>query len=214
VTDSEFEHFTERLLHDLREPLRMVTLYSGLLEKTAASRFAGDEYQFVQFMCQGALQMDSLLTATSSYLAYRQPPSRVFPVDLNFIVTEAVQELNAGETVTAGTLPEVIGDDDYLRVVMCELIRNALRFHTGLAVAIRISFEDGAILVRDNGLGFDNRYAERIFKPFQRLHGKEYGGHGLGLATVKNIIEGLGGSVSATSKTGEGTCVQFSLPVA
>jgi len=150
-----------------------------------------------------------------------QPPTQV---DLEEIVSDVLSDLEVrieqtGGRVEVGPLPTLYADPTHMRQLFQNLIGNALKFHApGVAPLVQIDIateSDGnlCITVRDNGIGFEQDYADRIFQPFQRLHGRDtYEGNGIGLAICRKIVEQRGGQIYAESSPGKGTCFTIIFP--
>ena len=152
------------------------------------------------------------------YEEVRSPSSA--EIDLEMVLREARNELAAEikscrATITHDPLPVVIGNFASLAIAMRCLIANACKFHGEAPPAVHIgAVREGQkwnLSVRDNGLGFDPVYKERIFRPFERLNGKQFSGSGLGLTLAKKIIEQHGGDIWADSRPGQGTTISFRL---
>ena len=225
----ELEEFSYVASHDLREPLRMVNIYAQLiLERIAAKN--GDDgdatlNQFANFVRQGANRMealiDDLLTFAISVHAESLPAGAA---DLSESFRQALSVLSSrieesGARVTTDPLPDVIGDVQQMAHVFQNLLSNSLKYsRAGVPPEIHVSARtDGdvcTVSIRDNGIGFDQGYAERIFGLFKRLHKEEYPGTGLGLAICKRIVERYRGSIWAEGRPGEGATFYFALPLA
>jgi len=220
----ELEEFAYVASHDLQEPLRIVNIYTQLMlkdlggEKAALAQYAG----FVQ---QGVRRMDALINDLLTFSrAVHTDELPVGKADLGTSLSEALSVLKnrieeAGAAVSTVPLPPVRGDGSQLSHVFQNLLSNALKYRKkDTAAQIRISAErDGdywTISMRDNGIGFEAQYAERIFGLFKRLHRDEYPGTGLGLAICKRIVERYGGRIWAEGRPGEGATFYFSLPAA
>jgi signal transduction histidine kinase len=208
--------------HDLQEPLRTVMSYSQLVRQRYSDRLDEDGVEFLRFMSEAAKRMQALI---DDLLAYSRVDSASAPRKLVSARDEfegAVQNLAAliaesGATVEADPLPSVMAHPGHLAIVFQNLISNALKYHAPErppvihAGAVR---REGRWLfsVADNGIGIEPRYHERIFKMFQRLHGRdEYEGTGIGLALVKRIVELNGGSIWVESTPGRGSTFTFAL---
>ncbi len=175
-------------------------------------------------MCSAAQRMSNL---TESLLEYSRLNTRAQPftlVDLGKVLQEALSDLEARIAETSAAietepLPKVHGDPTQLRQLLQNLLGNALKFHSpGTTPRIRVSTTQAAdggweIHVSDNGIGFEERYLDRIFRPFQRLHGRnEFAGSGMGLAICRKIVLRHGGAITAHSKPNEGATFTVFLP--
>ena len=222
-SNAELEQFAYVASHDLQEPLRMVSSYTQLLMRRYGDKFDGDAKDFTAFIVDGATRMKQLI---EDLLAY----SRVGTRDRNFKPVEAESSLkraltnlraaiqDSGATVTQDKLPTIPCDEVQLAQLFQNLIGNALKFRKpDVAPAVHVgAAEQGAeweFMVRDNGIGIEPQYFERIFMVFQRLHDKgEYPGTGIGLAIVKKVVERHGGRIWVQSQPGAGTTFHFTMP--
>jgi PAS domain S-box-containing protein len=218
----ELEEFAYVASHDLQEPLRMVNIYTELIlsemgpEQTEAATYAGFVQQGVRRM-EGLIQ--DLLTFSRAVHSDRLP---VGTADLSVALNEALSVLKSrmeecGSVITADCLPKARGDASQMAHVFQNLVSNALKYSKpGVAPQIHVSArQDGQywiISIRDNGIGFEPQYAERIFGLFKRLYKEEYPGTGLGLAICKRIVERYGGRIWAEGRPGDGATFYFSLP--
>jgi PAS domain S-box-containing protein len=217
----ELEEFAYVASHDLQEPLRMVNIYTQLLIR----RYVGDDpqaRQFAEIISQGATRMEALIHDLLMYSRIVQRDALpVGTANLSESFAEAltvlksrIEEKNA--SISAGSLPSVRGDTAQLSHVFQNVLSNAIKYSKkNLAPDIHISStreqDRWVIAVRDNGIGFEQQYAERIFGLFKRLHKDEYAGTGLGLAICQRIVERYGGRMWAESVTGKGSTFYFSL---
>jgi len=220
VANSELEEFAYVASHDLQEPLRMVNIYTQLiLQDLEGTRLV----QYANFVQQGVQRMEGLIHDLLTFS--RAVHSDGLPVgmaDLSESLNEAVLMLKnrmeeTGCVLTAGDLPTVRGDAPQMAHVFQNLLSNALKYRKkDVPPRIDISAEqegnNWVISMRDNGIGFDSQYAERIFGLFKRLHKEEYPGTGLGLAICKRIVERAGGRIWAEGVRGEGATFYFSMP--
>jgi light-regulated signal transduction histidine kinase (bacteriophytochrome) len=220
--NSELEEFAYAAGHDLQEPLRMVNIYTQLLirESTGESAFAKE---CAQFVVQGVKRMDSLLRDLLTYsrtVHKEDPPFGAADLSISLRVARSILEPRIeenGARITAEELPVVRADQKQMVSVFQNLLSNSIKYcKKNVAPEIHISAKpDGdnwTVCVRDNGIGFDPQYAERIFGLFKRLHSDEYEGTGLGLAICKRIVERYGGRIWAEGRSGEGSAFCFSLP--
>ncbi len=227
-SNAELEQFAYVASHDLQEPLRMVSSYTQLLMRRYGDKLDGDAREFTAFIVDGATRMTQLIEdlLVEDLLAY----SRVGTRDRNFKPAEAESSLrraltnlraaiqDSGATVTQDKLPAIPCDEVQLAQLFQNLIGNALKFRKpDAAPAVHVGAADqGAeweFTVRDNGIGIEPQYFERIFMVFQRLHDKgEYPGTGIGLAIVKKVVERHGGRIWVQSQPGAGTTFHFTMP--
>jgi light-regulated signal transduction histidine kinase (bacteriophytochrome) len=218
----ELEEFAYVASHDLQEPLRMVNIYSHLLvKKFGTGSEVAEEY--ASFVRQGVGRMEILIR---DLLIYSRTVQRdelpVSTADLSVALSEALDVLKPRieenrAVILTEPLPLVRGDTKQLAHVFQNLLSNALKYRKqNVSPEIHISAvrqdKQWVVSVRDNGIGFEQQYAERIFGLFKRLHSEAYPGTGLGLAICQRIIERYGGRIWAESEPGVGSTFSFALP--
>lgn len=215
--------FISTAVHDLREPLRAIRLGSHLLAAEGGTPSAENAARGTRYVLEGVDRIDTLIRDIAEYCFEEVRPPSSTEIDLGMVLLEARNELageikSCGATLTHDPLPVVMGNFASLATAMRCLIANACKFRAEAPLKVHI----GAVLegqkwilsVGDNGLGFDPVYRERIFRPFERLNGKQFPGSGLGLTLARKIIQHHGGDVWADSRLGEGTTISFRLPQA
>ncbi len=218
----ELEEFAYVASHDLQEPLRMVNIYTQMILR---NRDSAPEVlnEYAGFVTEGVHRMEALihdlLTFSRSVHLEAQPFGTA---DLAAALHEALSVLkgridDAGAAIEAAPLPEVRGETQQLTHVFQNVLSNALKYRRAntplrIQIAARRSEDQWIISIRDNGIGFEAQYAERIFGLFKRLHKDEYPGTGLGLAICKRIVERYGGRMWAEGDPGSGAAFYFSLP--
>jgi|SRR5579863_121616 len=221
--NAEFERFISIAAHNLRESLRVVGSYAQLMAKTYSGRLDSDADLFLGSMQDGVRTMQSQLTDIVEYWAIDPADRQLCRTDMEAALHQALlvtdmQLTDAGATVTHDPLPAVMGDAEILAKVLQQLIGNAIKFRGTRGLHIHISSKRETLRcvfsVQDNGPGIDPLFSDRIFGVFQRLHGKEYPGTGLGLAFCKKAIECQGGRIWVESTSGEGSTFYFTLPPA
>jgi PAS domain S-box-containing protein len=225
-SNEELEQFAYIASHDLQEPLRMVASYTQLLERRYAAQLDDAAREFIGYAVDGARRMQQFITGLLQYSRVGTERRILAEVNLREAYEVALANLRfaieeSGATVEDRDLPVVRGDPRQLTQLFQNLIGNALKFRkSGTAPRIQVWGEpDGhafwRISVRDNGIGLDPKFADRVFAIFQRLHTREeYEGTGLGLAICKKIVERHGGRIWVESKEGEGATFSFTLPAA
>jgi signal transduction histidine kinase len=209
--------------HDLQEPLRMVSNFVQLLHKRYSHLLDKDGEEFIQFAVSGTERMKALI---NDLLLYSRVDSQGKPfkeTDMQEVLNWALSNLHdaledGGADLSFEPLPQVLGDEIQLGQLFQNLIENALRYH---APTRPIKIQIGAIeqedcwklFVKDNGIGIDPQFHERVFKIFQRLHSyEEFKGTGIGLSVCKRIVERHGGKIWIESRVNEGTTFYFTLP--
>ena len=220
----ELREFAFVASHDLSEPLRKIQTFGSLLELKNVDRLDEQSRDYISRMTGAANRMRELLNALLWYSRIDTKGQEFRSAKLDDVVTDATVDLEgsiqkAGAQVEIGPLPTVNGDPYQLRQLFQNLIANAVKYHrAGVKPVIKVHGEsdDGkcCIFVEDNGIGFDEKYLEKIFQPFQRLHGKdEYQGTGIGLAICRKIVERHGGTITANSNPGRGSTFIITLPL-
>lgn len=221
-SNAELERFAYIASHDLQEPLRMVSSYTQLLARRYKGRLDEDADEFIEYAVDGATRMQVLINDLLTYSRVGTKGKEFAPLDLAEIFEAARDNLQiaieeSGASVTSEPLPQVMGDSTQLVQLFQNLIGNAIKFRGEEPPEVHVGAErrgrEWVISVRDNGIGIDPQYAERVFVIFQRLHTREdYAGTGIGLAVCKRIVERHGGRIWLESATGEGSTFFFTLP--
>jgi PAS domain S-box-containing protein len=221
-SNAELEQFAYVASHDLQEPLRMVSSYTQLLERRYGERFDADAKEFMGYVVDGAARMKQLIEDLLAYSRVGTHGKEFKPVALEAALSRALANLRAaiaesGATVTHDPLPTLPGDELQLAQLFQNLIGNALKFRGAVSPVVHISVLDRntecEIGVRDNGIGIEPQYYEKVFMVFQRLHAMgEYPGTGIGLAICKKVVERHGGRIRVESQPGAGSSFLFTLP--
>ncbi len=221
-SNAELERFAYIASHDLQEPLRMVSSYTQLLARRYKGRLDQDADEFIEYAVDGANRMQILINDLLVYSRVGTRGKDFTPTDLSLVLELTRANLQIaieenGAIVTSDSLPTVVGDRTQLIQLFQNLIGNAIKFRGERPPEVHLGAErrgkEWLISVRDNGIGLDAEYKERIFVVFQRLHTKEeYSGTGIGLAVCKKIVERHGGRVWVESKPGEGSTFFFTMP--
>ncbi|WP_339102430.1 ATP-binding protein [Haloterrigena salinisoli] len=228
-TNSELEASNERLeqfayaaSHDLQEPLRMITSYLTLVEDRYGDELDQDGREFIAYAVDGAERMREMIEGLLEYSRVETQGDPFEPVDLESVFADVRRDLELrleehDATVEIGTLPRVEGDGRQLRQLFQNLLSNAVEYSGDEPPRIRVTAEQNGtrwtVSVSDNGIGIDPDDQERIFRVFQRLHGREeHDGTGLGLALCRRIVERHDGEIWVDSEPGEGSTFSVTLP--
>ncbi|HEY3436500.1 MAG TPA: ATP-binding protein [Actinotalea sp.] len=222
-SNRDLEQFAYVASHDLQEPLRKVASFTQLLARRYEGQLDERADQYIAFAVDGAKRMQRLINDLLGFSRVGRIGGELADVDLNDSLAQATDDLqqvieDTGATVTAVGLPHVDGEAPLLAQLMVNLVGNALKFrHPDRAPEIRVEARRAGdyweLACRDNGIGIDPQYADRVFVIFQRLHAKEvYEGTGIGLALCKKIVEFHGGQIWIDGGPGEGTVVRWTLP--
>jgi PAS domain S-box-containing protein len=224
AANKELESFAYSVAHDLRAPLRHTVGYAELLHKHTSSTLDDKSARYLNMILESSKRMGNLIDDLLSFSRIGRAETKKTLVDLRQLVREVVRELaqeTGGRDIiwTIGTLPVCYGDRAMLKQVLSNLVSNAVKFTKTRAQAqIEIGSMDSQqdeveVFIRDNGVGFDMQYANKLFGVFQRLHGlDEFDGTGIGLAVVQRIIHRHGGQVRAEAAVDRGATFFFSLP--
>ncbi|MFN2511702.1 MAG: ATP-binding protein [Pyrinomonadaceae bacterium] len=237
-SNRELQDFAQVASHDLQEPLRKILAFGDRLKTKAGEKLDEECQDYLQRMFNAAARMQNLITDLMTFSRVETMAQSFVPADLGVIAREVSADLEArieqtGGRVEIGQLPTIDADPMQMRQLMQNLIGNSLKYYrAGVPPVVRIYSQklegpghdsiDGHVLapqlcqisVEDNGIGFDEKYVDRIFTVFQRLHKKgEYEGTGIGLAICRKIVERHGGTITARSSRGEGATFVVTLPV-
>jgi PAS domain S-box-containing protein len=222
-SNAELERFAYVASHDLQEPLRMVTSYLQLLEQRYRDRLDGAAIEFIDFAVDGAARMKTLINDLLAFSRLSTHGETFAPTNCETVLERVLADLRLsivenGARVTHDPLPTLQADPSQMERVFQNLIGNAIKFHGDQPPAIHIGAQrqpgEWLFSVRDNGIGIDPKYFERIFLIFQRLHTRDkYPGTGIGLAISQRIIQRHGGRIWVESRPGQGSIFYFTLPI-
>ena len=227
ASNRELEQFAFVASHDLQEPLRKIQAFGDRLQAKCGDSLGAESHDYLQRMQGAARRMQELIQDLLSYSRVSNQTESFSPVSLAEVLKEVVADLSlliekTGGRVEAGELPVIECNPLQMRQLFQNLLGNSLKFRGQDPPVVRISASPSAgpvgqpgfeIRVQDNGIGFDEKYLERLFQPFQRLHGRtQYEGTGMGLAICRKIVERHGGSITARSSPGKGALFVIALP--
>jgi signal transduction histidine kinase len=225
ASNKELEAFAYSISHDLRAPLRHMVGFAELLQSNAGSALGDTSRRYVTTILDAARKMGNLIDDLLAFSRIGRAETRESTFSLQQLVKEVVDEMPpdaAPRKVSwkIGALPDLYGDHAMLKVVFVNLIANALKFtrtRERAEIEIGSSFEDGqrvVVFVKDNGVGFEMKYYNKLFRVFQRLHrSEEFEGTGIGLAIVQRVIQRHHGTVWAEGAVNGGASFFFSVPL-
>ena len=236
-SNMELEQFANAASHDLQEPLRKIQAFGDLLASKSGESLNDDGRDYLDRMRAAASRMESLINGLLTFSRVTTQAQPYASVDLQDITTGVLSDLevrisDSGGRVEVGALPTIEAEPLQMRQLLQKLIGNALKFqrpgeppvvtvesrsltsNNGTGAPPLSKGELRELTVQDNGIGFDEKYADKVFGIFQRLHGRSaYEGTGIGLATCRKIVERHGGSIEAKSAPGEGATFVVTMPV-
>jgi signal transduction histidine kinase len=230
-SNRELQDFAFVASHDLQEPLRKIQAFGDRLKSKYGNELTDEGQDYLARMQNAAQRMHRLINDLLTFSRVATKAQPFVEIDLNEIAKDVLDDMEtslqeSGATVETGHLPTIEADPLQMRQLFQNLIGNALKFHRrDVAPIVKINGEPLSgekngeaatyrITVEDNGIGFDEKYLDRIFTPFQRLHGRgEYEGTGIGLAVCRKIVERHGGTLTASSREGSGSTFVVTLPI-
>jgi signal transduction histidine kinase len=223
-SNQELEQFAYVASHDLQEPLRAVNSYAQLIARRYSGNLDAKGDKYLGYIMDGATRMQQLINDLLSFSRVGTHSKPLKPMDCEVVLNQVLDNLKVAiaeseAIVTHDPLPTVMGDETQLIQLFQNLIGNAIKFRRQEGPQVHVLAVEGdnewAFEVRDNGIGIEPEYFERIFTIFQRLHARsEYPGTGIGLAVCKKIVERHGGRIWVKSEPGIGTTFHFTIPQA
>ncbi len=222
-SNMELEQFAYVASHDLQEPLRMVSSYVQLLARRYKGKLADDADEFIEYAVDGSTRMMGMIQALLIYSRVGTKGKPPEPTECEVVLAQTLKNLQTalaekGAEVTHDPLPTIMADGIQMVQLFQNLIGNGIKFQAeGVKPHVHVSVEDKGeewqFSFKDNGIGIEPQYKDRIFVIFQRLHGKqEYKGTGIGLAVCKRIVERHGGRIWVESELGKGATFLFTIP--
>ena len=224
ASNRELQDFASIAAHDLQAPLRKIEAFGDRLKIKAGEALVPECRDYLDRMMSSAARMRRLIEDLLTFSRVTTRGRSFQPVDLSTVMREVLSDLEirveqVGATVKVDPLPTIDADHTQIRQLFQNLVSNALKFHQpGVAPVVRVSAKvevgECTLSVADNGIGFEEKYLDRIFTIFQRLHGKQaYEGTGVGLAVCRRIAERHGGKITARSTPGQGAEFLVTLPL-
>ena len=221
-SNADLQQFAYVASHDLQEPLRMVSSYTQLLGRRYTGKLDADADEFIGYAVDGATRMQDLINDLLAYSRVGTSGKSAESTDCNRVLEQVINDLRVAiddsrAVVVHDPLPTVAADESDLAHLFQNLITNAIKFHGDEQPRVHVSAElegkDWVFSVRDNGIGIEQEYADRIFRVFQRLHTRDkYSGTGIWLAICKRVVEGYGGRIWLESELGKGSVFYFTIP--
>jgi PAS domain S-box-containing protein len=221
-SNEELERFAYVSSHDLQEPLRMVTLYSQLLERRYKDRLDSDANDFIEYIVENAKRMKQLIDDLLEYSRLTNRAKEFENIDLEKVLENVLSNLSIlivenNVTVTHDSLPTVLADENQMMQVFQNLITNAIKFRgvepPKIDISAKKNEKEWIFAIKDNGIGINPEHQEQIFEVFKRLHTQEeYPGTGIGLSIVQKIILHHHGRIWAESEPGKGSTFYFTIP--
>jgi signal transduction histidine kinase len=221
-SNKELEQFAHIASHDLREPLRMVKSYMGLIKRHLGKETLEKTNDFFDYAMDGAERMDKLILGILNVSKVQRQELNLVPLDMNNIINAVLQNLHEfieekGGDVHYKNLPTINGDMTQMIQLFQNLINNGLKYNTNSTPTVwidhNIQNNQVELKIRDNGIGIPEEHKEQIFQMFYRLQGREFSGTGIGLSTCKKIVERHNGTIELASNEDEGTTFIVRLPV-
>ncbi|MEO6732342.1 MAG: PAS domain S-box protein [Ferruginibacter sp.] len=222
ASNSELERFAYVASHDLQEPLRMASSFMSLLENRLEGQLDETTKQYIHFAVDGAERMKTLIQAMLQYSRVGNQKEDFISIDLNEVMAYVTQLLaeeihHSRATVSFNNLPAITGNKILISQLFTNLVSNSLKYHGAKEPVIKVGSiakpSEWLMYVKDNGIGIDTKYFEKIFIIFQRLHNNtEYSGTGIGLAICKKIVDIHKGKIWLESEAGAGSTFYFSIP--
>ena len=222
-SNEELERFAYVCSHDMQEPVRMMNTYAGFLAEDAVDQLDDNNQRYVRYIRDNAVRMQKMIRDILTFSRVGREEIKLETVDCQEILDEVLQEFEdviatKDARVTSGALPVIESSTTLVRVLLQNLIGNALKFQDGkkppeIAVSARREGSMWRFDIKDNGIGIDPAFSDRIFTIFQRLHRTEdYPGTGIGLSTCRKFARLCGGDITFASRPGEGTTFTFTMP--
>jgi light-regulated signal transduction histidine kinase (bacteriophytochrome) len=221
-SNKELESFAYIASHDLQEPLRMVSCFTQLLSQEYASNLDDKARDYIYFAVEGSNRMSELLNGLLAYSRINSKGKNFSQVDITHVIDNVTKNLalkikERNAKIDFGDMPVILADETQMIQLFQNLISNAIKFSPDdprISITSEINENEYWFIIKDNGLGIEPQYFERIFQIFQRLQPREkYDGTGIGLAICKRIVERHGGKIWLESEPNKGSTFFFTIPV-
>lgn len=225
ASNRDFQSFAQMASSDLQDPLRKIISFGDRLERSAVDELSEREVDYLVRIHSASDRMQRLINDLLTFSSVHTSDTEHESVDLELVMVDVMSDLevaiaDSAATVKIGELPTVTGSPTQLRQLLQNLVGNAIKFRAeGVPPRIEVALANATgsfyvVTVSDNGIGFDGKFLEKIFRPFQRLHGSsDYAGSGIGLSVCKRIVTRHRGWLTAHSEPGEGATFVIHLPV-
>ncbi|MDQ2948036.1 MAG: ATP-binding protein, partial [Acidobacteriota bacterium] len=220
-SNEDLQQFAFAASHDLKTPLRTVVNFAQLLAARYRGRLDSEADEFIGFIVNAGRQMGQLLDALLEYSRSGEIIDKPRLLGAGDALESALANLRAeidetGAVITHGPLPALVIDELHLRQLFQNLVGNAIKYRSSAVPKVHVSAdqrgEDWMFSVHDNGMGIEPRHHDQIFGVFKRLHGAEFPGAGIGLASCRRIVERCGGRIWVASQPDQGSTFYFTLP--
>ncbi|VEP15700.1 Cyanobacterial phytochrome A (fragment) [Hyella patelloides LEGE 07179] len=221
--NKQLENFAYTVSHDLQEPLRSINMFTQLLEKEYAAKLDGQAQEYMSYITGSAMRMQTMIRDVLDYSRAGKNEQNWQNVDLNQLVATILIDLQATiqETeakIIISHLPIVLVKPTAISQLLRNLISNSIKFRSNqkphIEIASQLQDNQWLITVKDNGMGIESEYQDKIFQAFKRLHSQEqYSGNGIGLAICQKIVECHQGYIGVQSQLGKGSTFYFTLPL-
>ena len=217
----ELQQFAYVASHDLQEPLRMISSYLQLIERRYKDKLDRDADEFIEYAVDGAKRLQNMINGLLEFSRVETGGQLFEPVDCEKVLDDTLANLKVAieensAVINHEPLPTVMADRSQMLQLFQNLIGNAIKFRGQEAPRIYVSNrrkdDEWIFSVKDNGIGIEEQYKERIFDLFERLHGRGYSGTGIGLSVCKRIVERHGGKIWFESGVGKGAKFYFTIP--
>ncbi|NQT27116.1 hypothetical protein HQ585_17310 [candidate division KSB1 bacterium] len=223
-SNDELAQFTYVAFHDLQEPIRIISSYSTLLERTLGNKLDDNSKEFLEFMRSSALHMQKLIEGLLQFTQVTTKAKPIIQTESSRIIQKALSRLDPvieeiGAEITRDPLPTIQADPAQIETVFVNLILNGLKYikpdqSPKIHISVAVNYKEWIFSVKDNGIGIEQEFKEKIFGIFKRLHTRdEYTGIGIGLPVSKKIVERHGGCMWIESELGKGSTFYFTIPI-